>query len=104
MTHQSPKSSLSCSVVDIPEQPLTAFAGGRYNQVPLMLGALTQEAWMFIFGVYSGSMSTTAYSALILGIFHGAGVSVLKQYPPALFGDKRPSAFSQQNLTQQSFC
>lgn len=71
-------------------QALEAFATGKYNHMPIMIGSVSEEALLFIYMADKSAVNTAEYILVIFDIFGEDGVGVLERYPatPAI-GDKR---------------
>jgi carboxylesterase type B len=74
-------------------QPIVAFQRGLYQKIPIMLGSVSEEAYIFIFMADANPLTDLEYGGTLLGIFglrQAAKVAVM--YPPTpIIGDKRPA-------------
>lgn len=78
--------------VMIKSQPIDAFQRGQFHQMPIMLGSVSEEAYIFIFMASAQPLTDLEYTAALVGVFglkQAANMAFL--YPPKpIFGDKRP--------------
>lgn len=66
----------------IPEQTLTAIAGGRFANVPILAGSMYDEGQLFVYELFTKPVSKIAYKTIIQGTFGiDIGKQVLKYYP-----------------------
>ncbi len=66
----------------IPEQTLTAIAGGRFGNVPILAGSMYDEGQLFVYELFTKPVSKIAYKTIIEGTFGiNTGKQVLKYYP-----------------------
>ncbi len=66
----------------IPEQTLTAIAGGRFTNVPILAGSLYDEGQLFVYELFTKPVSKIAYKTIIQGTFGvDIGKQVLQYYP-----------------------
>jgi len=71
--------------------PITAFPKGEYNKVPMMLGNVNDEGWIFIFAALPNPMTALEYRTLLDYIFKDQAKNVLSLYPAPTGGaDARP--------------
>jgi len=65
----------------ITAQPIPAFRSGQYNHVPLQVGNVNDEGWIFIFAVFTKPMPKIEYEAIIDAIFLQDAAKVKAMYP-----------------------
>lgn len=66
----------------IPEQVLTAIAGGRYTNVPVLGGSMYDEGQLFVYELFTKPVSKSAYKIILDGTFGlTIGKQVLDYYP-----------------------
>jgi len=66
----------------IPEQVLTAIAGGRYTNVPVLAGSMYDEGQLFVYELFTKPVSKSAYKIILDGTFGiTIGKQVLDYYP-----------------------
>jgi len=76
--------------VEIPMQSIEAFANGKYQKMPMMIGSVSEEAHMFIYLAISSNISDIEYIGAIFALFQDEAGEVLELYPPfPIDGDKR---------------
>lgn len=76
--------------VEFSENPLDAFQQGKFVNMPLMMGSVSNEALLFIYEALNNSVNDIDYMIGIEYIFGLTdGSKVLAKYPPYA-GDKRP--------------
>lgn len=78
--------------IQFSHDPFYAFQQGNYNPVPMIIGALTNEALLFIYEALNRSVNALEYAAGLEYIFGVVdGTEVIYEYPPRpVFGDQRP--------------
>lgn len=75
----------------VPNQTLFAFEAGQFTQMPMMMGALYQDAYMFVYLAASSKVNDAEYLAALALIFKEDFVFVAEKYPPTpIFADFRP--------------
>eukprot|EP01128_Nolandella_sp_AFSM9_P012705 TRINITY_DN9535_c0_g1_i1.p1 TRINITY_DN9535_c0_g1~~TRINITY_DN9535_c0_g1_i1.p1 ORF type:complete len:540 (+),score=106.52 TRINITY_DN9535_c0_g1_i1:27-1622(+) len=74
----------------LPIQPMDAFITGKYNQMPVLTGSLTEDGYLFVMVADKNSLNTAEYLAATTLFFGSKSVDVDVQYPPHLFSDNRP--------------
>lgn len=80
--------------IEITGQLLDVLSSGpsNYMNVPLILGTVSEEVYMFIFLADKSPMSDADYLAAMAAVFLTASPEVVAMYPPTpLIGDKRPA-------------
>eukprot|EP01124_Arcella_intermedia_P015645 TRINITY_DN2219_c0_g1_i2.p1 TRINITY_DN2219_c0_g1~~TRINITY_DN2219_c0_g1_i2.p1 ORF type:complete len:533 (+),score=60.77 TRINITY_DN2219_c0_g1_i2:28-1626(+) len=76
----------------IPYHTFDAFEKGLVNQVPLIIGDVSEDALLFIYKAANFSVNDLEYEAVIAFIFGTDAASITEKYPPyPFFGDKRPA-------------
>jgi para-nitrobenzyl esterase len=72
--------------LDIPDQPRTLYEDGKFNRVPLMIGATRDEGWTFVARSFPGDLTPEQYQAAVETEFGAADApATLAQYPAADF-------------------
>ena len=75
----------------VPGQPVNLFPKGQFNHVPMILGNVHDEAWMFIWEVQPLPIPSVEYYAILEGLFGSNAPAVEKLYPVSpLEKDTRP--------------
>jgi carboxylesterase type B len=77
---------------DFPTAPLVAFTSGNFNKVPLMIGTVLNEAYLFVFQAdTTHPIDDIEYDAILGAIFDVDALDVYDMYPPTSSTDNRPS-------------
>jgi carboxylesterase type B len=72
----------------IPMQPFYALRDGRFNKVPLLTGSVAEDGVMFVYGLFSDALSSTAYKASLDLIFGWRNARTVSDYYPSdMFGN-----------------
>lgn len=68
---------------EIPEQPMTALAGGRYaTKVPMLAGSLYDEGQLFVYELFTKPVTEAAYKGIVDATFGiHTGPKIMKKYP-----------------------
>jgi len=77
--------------VDVPVQPIDGWQAGQMADIPILIGTVHDEGWMFIFEAFTKSLSNIEYQ-LIGDLAFGHMTEINKQYPVNATGDNRPVA------------
>jgi acetylcholinesterase/cholinesterase len=73
---------------ELPKQPLDAFHDGEFNQVPIIMGRVKNDAWMFILELFTEPLGKYEYNAAVKAIFgRKNGKEILTRYPADMFGN-----------------
>jgi len=73
------------------DQPWRQIHAGQFYKVPLLMGAVSEEAWPFIFQSSHSPIGQSLYVLVIAYIYGFDVISVLNKYPSTgFFGDNRP--------------
>lgn len=75
--------------IDILQQPVEAFAAGKFTSMPTMLGTVRQEGVIFVYEAWEKPVSQVEYDAVLLGVFHENVLEVLSMYPLTNTSDAR---------------
>jgi para-nitrobenzyl esterase len=70
--------------VVIPSEPLSLFASGKVNKVPVIVGSNANEGKLFLF--QSPPTDAASYLSFANGIAAGQGAAVVAQYPVSSYG------------------
>jgi len=75
------------------KNPLESIQLGNYQRMPIMLGAVHDEALLFIYKASKNEINDVEYIGAVEYVFGlYTGFTVLERYPPTpIFGDKRPA-------------
>jgi len=74
------------------QQSLDAFRNGDYEDIPMIVGTVSEEVFMFIYLAVHEPISDTDYIGAMIAVFYEDADEVLEWYPPKpIFGDKRPA-------------
>jgi len=75
----------------IPMHIFDALKAGAFKSVPMIVGDVSEDAYLFVFQAFNYSLSTLDYEAIVTAIFLEDSLSVTDEYPPEpVLGDKRP--------------
>lgn len=75
--------------VDVPAQPMDSWIAGNMQDIPMIVGTVADEGWLFVFEAFGKPLSYLEYEALILVAF-GHNTQINAQYPQNYTGDNRP--------------
>lgn len=77
--------------IEFSEQPLTAFQHGRFQQMPIIMGSVSNETLLFIYEAAKKPINDFEYIGVVEAIFGIQGYSVLQEYKSSLsyFSDYR---------------
>ncbi|KAL4234710.1 hypothetical protein ACF0H5_006352 [Mactra antiquata] len=67
---------------DVSSQPMTAAAKGYFQKIPIMLGTVSEEGRLFVYGVWKLKLTKTEYELAIDGLHPGHSEAINKLYPP----------------------
>jgi carboxylesterase type B len=65
-------------------QPLALWLKGDFNKVPMIMGTVSEEARMFVWSGFPGTISKLEYDAVLDVIFPKVAKEVRMEYPPSL--------------------
>lgn len=66
---------------EIPEQPLFAMMHGSLKQAPILSGSVSDEGQLFVYELFTKSLSKVAYNAIIDAVFGRYAKDILSYYP-----------------------
>mmetsp|Transcript_6568 Transcript_6568/g.18571 ORF Transcript_6568/g.18571 Transcript_6568/m.18571 type:complete len:563 (+) Transcript_6568:113-1801(+) len=69
----------------IPGQPVNLIPEGKFNRVPMIVGSVTDEAWLFIWQVQPFPVPTPEYNLILKALFPGYADQVAEMYPVPKF-------------------
>ncbi|WAR11767.1 D2-like protein, partial [Mya arenaria] len=75
--------------VDVPMQPMAAARLGKFRKLPLMLGTVTEEGRLFVYGAWKLNLKRTEYEAALAAIHPSHFEEVETEYPPSDVPDLR---------------
>jgi acetylcholinesterase/cholinesterase len=72
----------------LPEQPLVAMQNGNAANVPMIAGSVLNDAWLFVYELFTKPLGEAAYKAVIQAVFgREMRPEILAMYPPDLLDD-----------------
>lgn len=67
---------------EVPLNPFDAFSSGNFNNVPIILGTVSQDALFFIYEAAKNNVSNADYILLVSYLFELHAPKILEMYPP----------------------
>eukprot|EP01127_Copromyxa_protea_P023276 TRINITY_DN867_c0_g1_i1.p1 TRINITY_DN867_c0_g1~~TRINITY_DN867_c0_g1_i1.p1 ORF type:complete len:520 (-),score=126.15 TRINITY_DN867_c0_g1_i1:34-1593(-) len=83
-----------CPIVDgvlIPNHIFDALGNGTINNIPLMIGTMSEDAFLFVYKAIKSKLNTVEYETALALLFGDIVLDLNSQYPAPLIGDKRPT-------------
>lgn len=72
----------------LPDQPLYMMMRGESADVPLLAGSVLNDAWLFVYELFTKPLGEKAYGAIIQAVFGLRNKkSIMAMYPPDLLDD-----------------
>lgn len=66
----------------LPQNPFDAFQSGNFNEIPLIIGTVKNDALLFVYQADGKYLTEAEYIAAITYIFSDEALEVLDKYPP----------------------
>ncbi|XP_078606993.1 crystal protein-like [Branchiostoma floridae x Branchiostoma japonicum] len=73
------------------QDDLDIFLQGKFQKKPFIIGSTTDDAFPLIYEAWQKNMTKEQYQQVLDTILLGKAPEVLKEYPPTLTGDERPT-------------
>jgi para-nitrobenzyl esterase len=71
--------------LEVPDQPRDLYRRGLFARIPVMVGAVGDEGWIYVDRSFPSGLDALQYERAVRGEFGMDADAVLKLYPPATF-------------------